>query len=162
LYSSISLDSNCSSCHGGSLIFSDDQRSVEDLVSAVPSDTTSCYSCHWAYPHIAYDYGSSTDVWTTEGTMTGDAHIYYLIRSPLFVDSLGRRPHPDDPVGVVNPAIENTCGGSAGNCHFNGDRSTSREYTRDLCNSYCHKPEPTRTLEPVTTIMHPGPAIPEP
>ena len=136
LYNSLSANANCKDCHGSAVNFTDSQTKI------FLEGQSECYRCHWAYPHKAYDLSSWHEVWEPVvpnncGGMTNSAHLTYLMSSPLFTDVYGQRPtYADDPNSI--PAIQHSCSGAAGSCHFNGRRSYNTGSTSRLCGKYCH------------------------
>jgi hypothetical protein len=123
---STTADINCWNCHGAPVAFDNDQTKLS------LQNESDCYSCHWAYPHVAYNSGSFTDNWA------GDiGHLLYLDHSPLVMDANGQLP---ENLPSPTPAVENTCGGSTQDlCHSNGHRSSPYGLPSDLCGGYCHQ-----------------------
>ncbi|HBF13299.1 MAG TPA: hypothetical protein DDW49_07965 [Deltaproteobacteria bacterium] len=139
------INASCGHCHGTPVTFT-----LNDTLEGL-AQQSDCYRCHWAFPHVRVEYGNPRpngrrriNDWAPASEHL--AHLSYIFGNPLLVDENGN--HQAQFVnGVENPAvfeaIENTCGGSEGNCHFNGRGSPVLEFRApDLCTSYCHIPLP--------------------
>lgn len=170
-FTSDSTEQYCKDCHGDPVTFTDTTTSYSSACSnchsasktlattqtkTVLAAASSCYSCHWSYPHTRYQVevssgSSEIDVaWgPTVGTESGDedgfyyGHAYYIMRNPNFTDASGNAPSAFAPfvsTGYEASMTSNTCGGgTAGSCHYDGARSTTNSLVEtDLCTSYCH------------------------
>lgn len=137
------VDAYCRDCHGAPAIFTRNDT-LEGL-----KQQSDCYGCHWAFPHVTVDSGQgingqrNLNNWVPAKNV---AHVAYLLGNPLFVGANGNRPPPLDLRHVnnnviFNQAIENTCGGSQGNCHFDGRGAPHNPIMDNLpgCAGYCHK-----------------------
>ncbi|MDO8644304.1 MAG: hypothetical protein Q7S00_04975 [bacterium] len=132
----------CQDCHGSGVKFTPSQTR-DDLTRG--SIEPSCYSCHWAYPHVGYRSEGLDLSWNSSRL----PHILYLIGSPLLMDSDGNHPNPSDETtrtkrNAIISAVGATCGGGTeGSCHFEGYRSPPRtssgDYPTTLCTGYCHQ-----------------------
>lgn len=149
----------CKDCHGHTDLAAiplTDTQTKADLIAK-----SDCYKCHWTYPHVSYQTTTvSLRPWNKSSP--GRGHISYLsltsgTGSPLVTTSDGTRPTgADDPNWTA--AIQNTCGGSGGGCHSNGNRSCRREGTSSVlqCRTACHgrataPAEMVRPLRPAST-----------
>lgn len=166
-------DQYCQDCHGAPVKFTDttslSSASVCNNCHNITSRTTlqtqenltatasSCYSCHWSYPHIGYevqDAAGNTVIDAAWGPTVGDlsgsengfyfGHVFYQLRNPGFTDTEGNLLGSLSPFvanGHESDIIANTCaGGTAGSCHDNGNRSTSNALANTvLCSSTCHQ-----------------------
>lgn len=142
-FTAISTDANCKNCHGDPVGFDDNQT------KAGLANQSRCYACHFAYPHQSYH--PATDplpepmIWEPVdkgcGVIDPWTHVNYLLSSPLFTTASGHRP-PNTGDSTNLDAINHSCGGgSAGSCHFNGNRSFKTPDQRSLlCAGVCHNP----------------------
>lgn len=159
-YDSASASTTCNDCHGTFADFTDTPPQTKGTLAA----QSTCYSCHWAYPHRGYDVPGydpgavgvvdADELWSVVddnilwGPGDNAGHVYYLMRSALLTDSTGYHPgSASDPALItpsapgVTPVLQHTCGGSTGGtCHSNGYRTTPTGSTSNLCGKYCHKP----------------------
>ncbi|MBI2981226.1 MAG: hypothetical protein HYY44_02820 [Deltaproteobacteria bacterium] len=170
-YQAVSIDSDCRNCHGSAVTFlaSDTRASLGDRSRlGCENCSNSCYTCHWAYPHVSVTSGANEYPWEPVNTANCGArsvnnatgHALFLLDSPLLTNTSGQRPVlGTTPAGspLWRQAIQNTCGGgTAGSCHFKGNRSYRTGQTEPLCGQYCHGPD--RPLPPPLPPCPPPPA----
>ncbi len=128
-HNSFSADVSCWNCHGDPTDFFETQT-LNQLQTA-----SDCHDCHWAYPHVSY--AMTLPVYYSWDT-PDNGHDFFIMTSDLLVDENGYNPlniwDLEDP--QVIPAVENTCGGSASNCHFDGNYNGNLEFSA-AC-EYCH------------------------
>ena len=150
----------CKDCHGHSTLAVTpltDTQTKADLVAL-----SDCYECHWTSPHVSYQTNTvSLRPWNR--STVGRGHISYLsltagTGSPLVTTSDGTRPTGANDTNWT-AATQNSCGGSGGGCHTNGNRSCRREGTSSVlqCRTACHgrataPSEMVRPLRPADTV----------
>lgn len=135
---------NCGHCHG------DASLPIESRVMAVDfnsSDTlsslqtqSSCYRCHYAYPHKSY---TSSSLGRTPGRQdwAGLGHDYFVAESPLFMDGTGSHPSSPSDRNFLD-ARRNSCE-QGGKCHTY--RITTLPEFFEACGGGpggCHRPGP--------------------
>ncbi len=115
----------------------------DDIRRGLEASETSCYDCHWAYPHGAFRLYERVARWVDGSS----AHGYYRQRHPFFMvvhprdfdpNLHSRVPRGDtwSPLGLS--AAQATCtGGTAGTCHNTVRRPENRNPVHPTCAS-CH------------------------
>ena len=127
-----STNASCWNCHGAPAPFDATQTKADLLTQST------CYQCHWAYPHTSSANGWPMNwepvIANTCGprAVTNFGHVLYILDSPLVTNAAGIHSADID-------AVAHTCGGgTAGSCHSNGNRSYRTDNAHPLCGGYCH------------------------
>ncbi|EKD41883.1 MAG: cytochrome c family protein, partial [uncultured bacterium] len=83
---SVAGNANCFNCHGTPPLNFNNNQTKQNL-----SNQTDCNSCHFAYPHKAYEVQGQTLNWIPANN-NNIGHAVYLMNSPLLTDENGNQP----------------------------------------------------------------------
>ncbi|MDO8526591.1 MAG: Ig-like domain-containing protein [Deltaproteobacteria bacterium] len=120
-FNAVNPSSTCRACHGSAIDFNATQTRDELQRQSL------CYTCHLAYPHIAFRNDGNNHAWEPvvanecgPRNVTNWGHIFALMNGPLFSDTRA------------------TCGGGAGgSCHADGLRAYRTGNAAEPC-ALCH------------------------